>query len=271
MNTSSYNNDPSLKLALIEEMREHIEADRLIKGTYGRGDKLLEDFRGCSVACSIVSLNKLMGKKIRTNDHSGLADAIGLPECGWLTRLQDHFFERLPAPEHQQWSLDFLDAIPVGVSVEKIQLVRWKFLTPVLTDTMDLDSLPENVQSAVARVRGLCARAGAGDMPTSDEWDAAAAEATARAAADAADAAYAARAAYAASDAARAARAAADAARAAADAAAYAASATTAAAYATVAAAYAASATTAAAYATVAAARRKWANNLLNLLRKAGE
>lgn len=230
-NTSSYNNNPSLKIALVAEMKAHIEADRLVKGTYGKNDVAAEDFRGCSVGCSIVSVNKLTGKKIEVNDHNALASAIGLPGCGWLTRLQDYFFEYLPGPDHQQWSLDFLEAIPVGVSVEKIQLVRWKFLTPVLTDTLGLDSLPENMQSVVARVRDLCARAEAGDMPPSDEWD------------EAYEAARAARAATAAFAAARAADVI--------DAAAY---------FATAAASYAA-----AYYA--ADTTRKWASLLLNLLR----
>src|SRR5690606_10020117 len=103
----SYNNDPELKLALIKEMKVHIEADRLVKNSYGKGDIPIENFRGCSVGCSIRSINHLTGANIKTNDHHGLAKAIGLPGCVWLTRLQDHFFERLPAPDHQQWSLGF--------------------------------------------------------------------------------------------------------------------------------------------------------------------
>jgi hypothetical protein len=233
-------------------MKKHQAQDQFIKGTYGNGGDGLPEFKGCAVGCTIDSVNVILGKSYDTSSHDVLEEAIGIPE--WLSILQDSFFENLPVGENSQFAVDFLDAIPVGVNLEP---VKWKFCAFLMREGIERvlglkdisEELREQVLSAMRGVLALNESA-----ITTGEWDLKAAKearSAAWAAGDAAgDAAWAA--ARAAGDAAgAAARAAGDAAGAAAWAAAWA----------------AAAEATAEATAVAAAAYKRYAAELISLLK----
>jgi hypothetical protein len=253
----SYHNDLSVKIKYVDRMKDHIAADELIRGTGFD----YEQNKGCAVGCTLNNYQ-----------HSQYPIELGIPE--WLARLEDSLFEGMSLEKSKTFPLEFLEAIEIGVDLEKVKVPFLIFILKSVLDTFDHDKFPDVLQSINTVI----------DLYEKEESDlskfedaAAAADAAYADAAAAADAAYAAYAAYAAAadaadaaDAAAAAYAAAYAAAAAAyadayAAAAYAAAADAAAAYA--AAAYAAAAAAAAA-AYADAAYDKFADKLLELLRE---
>ena len=108
---ATFLNDHELKSGLLTELAWHREQDKLVKGSYG--DQCHNgDFRGCAVGCSIHSLNRLKGVKIKTNNHRALAGAVGWPL--WLLYLEDRFFEGTPDEYAMQWPERLTRAVPVG-------------------------------------------------------------------------------------------------------------------------------------------------------------
>lgn len=114
---NAYHNSQHLKDALLSEVAKHRAADQLIKGTYelGHGTTV---FKGCSVGCSINSLNTLHDTDIRPDDHKALGEAIGVPEE--LIRLQDNVFEDLPDEQSMLWPEQFYSAINPGTDLSKV-------------------------------------------------------------------------------------------------------------------------------------------------------
>ncbi len=125
----SYHNDENLKKLVVSEMKKHQEQDQFIKGSY---ENLNGKFKGCAVGCTIDSINKILNKFYRTNDHKVFEETIGVPD--WLARLQDTFFEGLPLGDNSQFAVDFLEAIPIGINLKP---VRWKFCSFILREGMD--------------------------------------------------------------------------------------------------------------------------------------
>ena len=152
MNTLlSFHGDEKLKETMIEEIEKHRKADAIIQGTYGNKDD--KEFKGCAVGCSIQSLNK----GLDTSDHSIYEKELGIPE--WLARLEDKLFEGLPVEESKKWPGDFMQAIPIGVNLEH---VKYKFCVFLLKENIDRvltlkieDSLKEQVVSAIRDVLTL--------------------------------------------------------------------------------------------------------------------
>ena len=128
MSLVSYHNNPKLKNSIIDEMREHQNADLIIKGRYGQENGV---FKGCAVGCAIHSMNVRLGKHYPTNSHVSYEEAIGVPE--WLARLHDTIFEGLPDKENTQFAVDLLAAIPVG---KDLALVKWKFCAFILSENI---------------------------------------------------------------------------------------------------------------------------------------
>ena len=102
----TFNNDIKIKEAAITEAKLHIEQDRLIKGDYYRNGT--EEWRGCSVGCFTKNNN---------GGHEELSEKWGVDIR--LIHLQDRLFESLPEPEHKEWHLHLVEAIPVGVDSSK--------------------------------------------------------------------------------------------------------------------------------------------------------
>lgn len=128
--TLSYHNDANLKKLVIDEMNNHQKQDRLIKGTYGVYES--GTFKGCAIACAINSVNKVLGKNYDTKSHEALSESIGIPL--WLSKVQDSFFECLPNEYCDQFAIDFLESIPVGVDLEP---VRWNLCTSLLKEGIE--------------------------------------------------------------------------------------------------------------------------------------
>ena len=129
--TLSYHNDNSLKALVIAEMKNHQNDDRFIKGSYGFYS--FGEFKGCAVACAVNSVNKILGKQYDTSSHCVLQETLGIP--GWLSKIQDAFFECLPWGECDKFAIDFLEAIPVGIDLEPI---RWKIATLLLKEGIEI-------------------------------------------------------------------------------------------------------------------------------------
>lgn len=109
----SYNNDPALKEKYLARVSAHAEADEIIKGQYW------ENGKGCAVGCTIHSSN-----------HAAYEEEIG-PE--WLAQLEDTLFEGMDNGDAKAFPLAFLQAIPVGVNLER---VKWQFCAFLLTENI---------------------------------------------------------------------------------------------------------------------------------------
>ena len=107
----SFNNDPALKAAHVEQAEAHAAADMLQAGTYGQGDGA--SFRACSVGCFARDHG------ITGNLHAGLAEKFALPE--WLWRLRDSMFEGLPQEDRASFHVEFSKRTPVGVDLEPVR------------------------------------------------------------------------------------------------------------------------------------------------------
>ncbi len=126
----SYHNDATLKKDMVEEMAIHKKQDAFIKGTYGH---MNGQFKGCAVGCGIHSLNVRRNLGIEAfGDHAAYSKALGIPE--WLARLEDTLFENLPKKEANNFPLDFVKAMPIGVDLEP---VKWRFCALILKENIE--------------------------------------------------------------------------------------------------------------------------------------
>ena len=108
----SFHGKQEIKQKYLERVKEHFEADEIIKGKYW------EKGKGCAVGCTI-----------HENDHSKYEIELGIPEI--LAILEDGIFEDLPNERAKTWPIEFLDAIPIGVDLYEV----WpKFAIWLLTD-----------------------------------------------------------------------------------------------------------------------------------------
>lgn len=99
----AFHNDHSIKEKYIQRVKEHSEADEIIKGTYW------EDGKGCAVGCTIHS-----------SDHSLYETELGIPM--WLARAEDAIFEGLSNVKAKKWPLRFLNSIKIGDNLERIKI-----------------------------------------------------------------------------------------------------------------------------------------------------
>jgi hypothetical protein len=133
-NLGAWHGNQEEKDWMIKEAQEHAKADRFIAGAFGNMDDGSE-FKGCSVGCSIRSINIKNCSNIDTGSHDELAEYIGLECHGWLVRMQDSIFEALNGAEQISWTERLFTSIQVGAD---ISLVLPRFLSFILTDTLTL-------------------------------------------------------------------------------------------------------------------------------------
>lgn len=157
--------DPRVtKELMVADMIAHAKADALVRGAYGKEGP---SFRGCAVGCSIHTINRVTGKKLRYGDHAGLAKTIGAPDA--LIHLQDRIFEGLPLEEANDWPRRFFAAIPKGVdltpSVNRIsaRILREIALPAVTIDKWGVRDAVEAVATALETSVGLIAARAAAD------------------------------------------------------------------------------------------------------------
>ena len=149
----SYLNDPSLKNKTIEAMKADIMAERLVHGTYWNEEKE----NGCFVGCVI-----------RGNQHSKFETKLGIPRI--LACLGDRIFEGLPYKESKQFTIDFLEAMPVGVDLSGV----WdKFAHFILVDEeygVIKFAKKESTKKSIQDVANAYARKIAGEKIDINEW-----------------------------------------------------------------------------------------------------
>jgi len=97
----SFHNDPKVKDKYLKRLKEHAKADEIIQGTGW------EDGKGCAVGCTLENY-----------DHSQYPIELGIPE--WLAHLEDSIFEGLTNGDAKAFPVQFLEAMPVGVSEEDL-------------------------------------------------------------------------------------------------------------------------------------------------------
>jgi len=189
----SYHGDPKIKEKAISEMKRHQAMDNLIRGTYFDP----EQHKGCAVTCTMYSPDEFL-LDINTHDvHARYETKLGIPRI--IAALEDLIFEKLPLKEAKKFPLMFLEAIPVGVSLENV----WKhFMAWLLTDPKDGVIRFAKTDLQKAAINNISAAFSKSiknaDSVTSTEWKILRAAAAAAYDADAAAAAYAAAAAAAA-------------------------------------------------------------------------
>jgi hypothetical protein len=113
----------------------HQAADDFEKGHYWDGKK------GCAVGCLAHDDDK---------PHETLARELNTPK--FIFHLADKIFEGLPLDQSKQWPVDFMQAMPVGLSPEQWdKQIKAPFLIYVLEgtlDTFDHDKSPD-VKAAI--------------------------------------------------------------------------------------------------------------------------
>jgi len=97
----AFHNNPLTKVKYINRLKDHYEADEIIKGTYW------EKGKGCAVGCTVHSWN-----------HLSYETELGIPQV--LARLEDEIFEGLPNKLAKEFPLQFLSAINVGADLAKV-------------------------------------------------------------------------------------------------------------------------------------------------------
>jgi len=155
----------------------HREMDMLVRGSYGEDDG--RAFKGCSVGCTY----KPFEGKVKASSLHALSEPVhGIPE--WLTRLRDALFESVSENRKDDFHVQFVEAIPVGVSERQLEMkVKAPFMVVVLNTALSLfdHGKHPDVKKAVDRSIALWQRADIG----SDGWKKEAAEARAEASAEA--------------------------------------------------------------------------------------
>ena len=136
----TFHNDIAIKEKYVARVKAHQEADKIIKGKYW------EEGKGCAVGCTIEG-----------NKHNRYETELGLPE--WLARLEDILFEGMPNEDAMKFPLRFLEAIPVGVELDK---VKWQFSAYLMKENIERvlllnidEILKEQVLKAIKDVLSL--------------------------------------------------------------------------------------------------------------------
>jgi len=111
----SYHSDEKIKSKYVGRVEAHIKADNLIRGNGWDGTK------GCAVGCTLENY-----------DHARYPIELGIPE--WLARVEDTLFEGMSLEKSRTWPKDFLEAISVGVDLEK---AKTPFIVVVLKSTIE--------------------------------------------------------------------------------------------------------------------------------------
>jgi len=95
-------NEPGLKEALLIQLREDQACDRFIQGSFVQGAG--EQFQGCFIGCLT-----------RTGKHEDVMRLYNLPL--FVGDLGEYFFERVSAQHAREFSVPYIESIPVGVDL----------------------------------------------------------------------------------------------------------------------------------------------------------
>ncbi len=115
----SYHNDQKVKDKYVLRMQKHIEMDELVQGT---GWDIF-NAQGCAVGCTLNSY-----------DHDAYETELGLPV--WLAYLEDNLHEGVSQEYAKTFALNFLQAIPLGLSDSDFNKINAKFLILLIKDNL---------------------------------------------------------------------------------------------------------------------------------------
>lgn len=108
----TFNGDPQVKAMLVNRMRDHAAAGRLVQGVYWNGQG------GCAVGCMVARGSELedgvQNYSCSMRDHIGTR--FGLNET--ILRALEQCFEYTRAGACADIPLEFLEAIPVGIQLD---------------------------------------------------------------------------------------------------------------------------------------------------------
>jgi len=160
---SAFHGDQKIKDFYIDRIRQHREADQLVRGTSVRGTSWDSTTNtGCGIGCTLNAY-----------DHQAYETELGIPEL--IAHLEDSIFEGLPEADAMEWPGKFLKAIPIGADLTKIipQIVIWQFEDETwgLQNTQEIKDDPK-LAIACTDLVALYRRELAGGRVTTDEWKA---------------------------------------------------------------------------------------------------
>ena len=112
----TFENDPSQKKIILEQLQTHYDADEIVKGQYW------ENGKGCAVGCILHSDN-----------HSEFEERFNIPE--WFARLIDEIFEELPNEEAKEFPINVWKAIPERKNLDR---VKWKFNSFLMDEVREI-------------------------------------------------------------------------------------------------------------------------------------
>lgn len=180
----TYHNSAAVKQERINRCKAHIEADRLIGGSYGADYR--GKFQACAIGCQvyyIAQANGLDWKKVK-DKHILVAADYGWPV--WLCWVEDRVFGNLPPERQKTWPLELVSAVPVGVDLAPVRHALLAFIAREVV-AFDRDKY-HDVAKASDDAAALHERMAQGNPVSDEEWSAAksaaksAAESEARAA-----------------------------------------------------------------------------------------
>lgn len=116
----SFHGDQQLKDDLLDRIAIHEEMGGIIQGAYWRPspDGV---FRGCALACMISDQHDFLTRNNR-NIHREVSKRYGFPI--WMADLVEAIHESLDLEEARKWPRRFAQAMPVGVDLDEVKLVR---------------------------------------------------------------------------------------------------------------------------------------------------
>jgi len=151
MSQQAFHNKESLKQEIISRMKEHIELGQLVQGE--GYDKF--SGKGCAVGCSI-----------NCYDHQSFADTLGVDI--WIAQIYDSIHEDINVKHIAKFNIDFLNSIPIGMTIQQSDMVRLKLFYFILTRT-----IPPKFQKykKIVAIINLFKQSIEGVIITKEQWE----------------------------------------------------------------------------------------------------
>jgi hypothetical protein len=136
----AFHGDPALKAFYLDRLRSHVRQDEIVQGGFKW----------------TASKGGVIGCTVHSNDRSRYEPDLGIP--AEVASLEESIFERLPAEEAKRFSLEFLEAVPVGADLSFVwpAIARWLLIDPERGIIRFAQSA--ETRAAIQRVADLYAR-----------------------------------------------------------------------------------------------------------------
>ena len=110
----AFHGDPARKAFYLERLRNHVRKDDVIQGA--------AEWNGGNWG--------VIGCTVHSSDRSRYEADLGIPTE--VASLEEIIFERLPEEEAKRFSLEFLEAVPVGTDLSFVwpAIARWLLIDP---------------------------------------------------------------------------------------------------------------------------------------------